>query len=264
MLPAYEIAVHLSRDIGTRVAGSAAERRAQRYVEGRMRHAGLRIAVQRFTVFGRTLGQQPYTGSRDIIGIWDGTKRCLVVLMGHIDTVAGAPGAVDNGSGSGVVAALASRLRSIRPVCDVWLVATGAEERTYTGTANHLGASALVRRIEREHRTRDLRIALSIDELGEQRRFWLRTPRSRPGPAARSVLAAARGARVPVRWVRDNGDGNSDHREFALAGLPGAVLEGWQGTYVCHHLPCDTWRRLSAPILGDAQRVAERVLRRTR
>jgi hypothetical protein len=264
MLPAYDIAVHLARDIGVRTAGSAAERRAQRYVEGRMRGAGLRIASDRFTVFGRTLNDRPYAGSRNVIGVWDGSGRCLVVLMGHIDTVAGAPGAMDNGSGSAVVAGLAARLPKLRPFCDVWLVATGAEERMYTGSPDHLGARALVRRIERENRTRDLRIALSLDELGRRRRFWLRTPRPRPGRAARSVLAAGRRAGVPVQWVRDSGTGNSDHRELALAGLPGAVLEAWNGGDPCHHLPCDTWRRLQAPVLRAAQLIAENVVRRTR
>jgi hypothetical protein len=264
MLPAYEIAVHIGRDVGNRVAGSSAERRAQRYVEGRMRAAGLELRHDHFTVFGHGLNQDPYRPSQNVIGVWDGAGTCLVVLMAHIDTVAGAPGAVDNGSGVGVVTALAGRLQALRPYCDVWLAATGAEERNYTTAPDHLGASALVKRVERLHRSSDLRVALSIDELGEQRRFWLRTPRSRPGPAARSVLAAAGRANVTVQWMRDTGSGNSDHREFALAGLPGAVLEGWKGTYVCHHLPCDTWRHLQAPILHDAQRVAEHVLRATR
>ena len=42
--------------------------------------------------------------------------------------------------------ALAPRL-SLRPACDVWLVVTGAEERVYTGSKDHLGALALARRV---------------------------------------------------------------------------------------------------------------------
>jgi hypothetical protein len=264
MLPAYDIAVHLAKDIGVRTAGSAAERRAQLYVEGRMRRAGLTIGTDRFTVFGRSLNDRPYAGSRNVIGIWNGAGRCLVVIMGHIDTVAGAPGAMDNGSGTAVVTALAARLPVLRPYCDVWLTATGAEERMYTGSPDHLGAQALVRRVQRQHRTRDLRIALSLDELGRQRRFWLRTPRARPHRAAQSVLAAGRHAGVTVQWYRDSGSGNSDHREFALAGLPAAVLEEWQGTDPCHHLPCDTADRLRPTVLRAAQRIAERDITTTR
>ena len=257
MLPAYEVAVHLARDVGVRTAGSAAERRAQRYVARRMRRAGLTVVTDRFAL--------PRGGrDRNVIGVWDGTGRCLVVLMGHIDTVAGVAGGDDNATGAGVVTALARRLPALRPRCDVWLVATGAEERVFTGSPDHLGAAALVRRIRRHNRTSDLRVALSIDMLGTQRRYWLRTPRPRPGRAARSVLAAARAAGVTVEWHRDGASGNSDHREFALAGLPGAVLESWRGEEPCHHLPCDTWRRIKAPVLHDAQRIAEAVLRAAR
>jgi hypothetical protein len=264
VLPAYDIAVHIAKDIGIRTAGSAAERRAQRYVEGRMRRAGLRVVTERFPVFGRTLAEDPYRGSRNVIGIWDGEDRCLAVLMAHIDTVAGAPGGDDNATGSGVLAALAPRLAKLRPHCDTWLVATGAEERVYTRSPDHLGSLALVRRIQRESRTRDLRVAMSIDMLGFERRFWLQTPRARPGRAARTILAAANTAGVTVEWHRDSGTGNSDHREFALAGLPGALLGVWGGDEPCRHKACDTWRRIRAPVLRAAQRVAEAVLRRVR
>ncbi|MFL5846535.1 MAG: M28 family metallopeptidase [Solirubrobacteraceae bacterium] len=249
---AYDVAYHLAHDVGTRTAGSAAERRAQRYVEGRFRRSGLQVHSQRFAL--------PGGGSdRDVIGIWDGEARCLVVVMGHIDTVATAAGGDDNATGTGVVTALAPRLAALRPRCDVWLVATGAEERVFTGSPDHLGALALVRRIRREGRARDLRVALAVDMLGLERRFWLTTPKARPGAAARRVLAAAQTAGVTVEWHRDTG--LSDHREFALAGLPGALLGVWGGDEPCHHLACDTWRRIRAPVLGDAQRVVEALLR---
>src|SRR5918999_1641486 len=71
---------------------------------------------------------------------------CLRIVMAHTDTTPSAPGANDNASGLGVVAALAGRIGEIDPRCDVWLVATGAEERVYTGSPDHLGAPALARR----------------------------------------------------------------------------------------------------------------------
>jgi hypothetical protein len=65
--------------------------------------------------------------------------------MAHTDSTPNAPGANDNASGVGVVTELAGRLERIGPACDVWLVATGAEERIYTGSPDHLGALALAR-----------------------------------------------------------------------------------------------------------------------
>ena len=54
--------------------------------------------------------------------------------------------------------------RTIGPACDVWLIASGAEERPYTGQADHLGARAAVPRVRSA--PSDLRFVLSLDEVG--------------------------------------------------------------------------------------------------
>jgi hypothetical protein len=142
--------------------------------------------------------------------------------MAHADTVPPSPGAEDNASGVGTLAALAPRLAALEPPCDVWLVATGAEERLYTGRPDHLGATALVRRLRARGRAGDLRWALSLDEVGRGRELWLRSPARRI--FERRVASAAAGTGLRVRWVADSGSGNSDHREFGLAGLTAAKL----------------------------------------
>src|SRR5687767_15635036 len=118
----------------------------------RFEAAGLDVRVQRFDT--------PRGRSRNVIGVLEG-GRCLRVLMAHADTVPPAPGAEDNASGLGLLAALAPRLEAIDPPCEVWLVATGAEERIYTGSPDHLGSLALVRLVPRAR----LRYALSLDEV---------------------------------------------------------------------------------------------------
>jgi len=90
-----------------------------------------------------------------------------------------------------------------------------------TGLSYHAGSAALVKTVKEEGRASDLRFAISVDEVGRGRRFYLRSP----APAIRNgvegqVLAAARRAGVTVRWSRDSGARNSDHREFELAGCP--------------------------------------------
>jgi hypothetical protein len=139
----------------------------------------------------------------------------------------------------------------------VWLVATGAEERVVIGTGYHVGAAALVKTVKAEGRGDNLRFALSVDMVGRGRRFTLRSPQPsvRPGVEG-AVLDAAQRAGVLVRWGRDSGQGNSDHREFELAGLPGAVIEVWQGRDACHHEPCDRPGRLQKPALDRALRIA--------
>jgi Zn-dependent M28 family amino/carboxypeptidase len=156
--------------------------------------------------------------SRDVIGIRDTPARCLVIAMAHADTVPPAPGADDNASGVGTLVALAPALAEApAPKCDVWLVATKQPD--------HLGAKALVQRLRRRNRLQDVRLALSLDEVGRGTRLELRSPVARPrAKTETAILTAARAAHVDVTWLRDSATGNSDHREFALAGAPAAKL----------------------------------------
>jgi hypothetical protein len=246
--PGYRFAVSLA-SAGPRPAGSVAERRAHSRVERVFRSASLRVAFDRFAVPGR--GR-----SRNVIGIFDTPASCLYVLMAHADSMPGTVGAQDNASGVGVVASLASRLRVVAPRCDVWLVATGAEERLFTGRPDHLGALALVRRVRRMGRARDLRMALSLDEVGRGSRMVLRS--SAPSPRAgveRAVLRAASGTGLRVSWAPDGGTGNSDHREFQLAGLPAAKLGVVANP--CRHEACDRPSRLTASTFLRARRLVE-------
>ena len=244
--PGYLFARSLAR-AGPRPAGSAAERRAHARVEKRFVAAGLRIGHDRFRVPG-------HGRSRNVVGIYDTPADCLVVLTAHTDSVPPAPGADDNASGVGTLVALAPRLATIRPACDVWLIATGAEERPYTGQADHLGARAAVPRVKR--RAKDLRFVLSLDEVGRGTTFHLRSARE---STARSRAASSRAGRGAVRWIKDAGSGNSDHREFTLAGLPAAKLG--VPDEPCRHTACDTPDRLQPKAFKRVRAIVERLLR---
>jgi Zn-dependent M28 family amino/carboxypeptidase len=217
------------------------------------RQAGLEVSVQRFAVPGR--GR-----SRNVLAEHDTPRSCLHIVMAHSDSTPVGPGANDNASGLGLLGALAARLGRYRTRCDVWLVATGAEERVYTGSPDHLGALALARRVRERDRVR-LRWALSIDEVGRDRPFWLRSPASAPRRGVEGVLlGAARRAGAPISWVRDEGTGNSDHREFELLGLPAAKLGVGAGGEPCRHSACDRPERLLRASLRVARRIVESAL----
>jgi hypothetical protein len=235
---------------GPRPAASAAEATAHTRVRRIFRAAGLQVDVDAFTVPGR--GR-----SRNVVGVYDAPGSCLYVVMAHTDTVAGTPGAEDNASGVGVLTALARA--GVRSSCDVWLVATGAEERIFTGSPDHLGALALVRRVRRLGRARDLRLALSLDEVGRGRRMVLRSSSRR---RVASVLRAARGTGLRVTWAREASParGMSDHREFQMAGLPAAKLG--VASAPCRHTGCDTASRLASGTFPRVRRLVSRLLAR--
>jgi hypothetical protein len=252
---AYEAAIHLSGKIGSRPSASRNERRAHRYVARQFSDAGLETSVDPFPV--RERGQ-----SRNVVGKLDTPANCLVILMAHVDSVPPGLGANDNASGVGALVALAPKLAGLAPGCDVWLVGIGSEERVVTGLPYHAGSAALVKQVKAEGRGGDLRFALSVDMVGRGKRFYLRSPQAgiRDGVEG-AILAAARRAGVTARWARDSGTGNSDHREFELAGLSGAVLQVWKGFDACHHEGCDRPGRLQKPAMKRALRVAEEVVK---
>jgi hypothetical protein len=239
---AYNFAVSVSRD-GPRPAAGRLEHRAHGRVRARFVNAGLDVRVQRFST--------PRGRSRNVIGVWAGRRSCLRVVMAHTDTVPPSPGADDNGSGLGVLVALAPRLAVIQPPCEVWLVATGAEERIYTGSPDHLGALALTRIVARAR----LRYALSIDEVGRGSRFRLRSPVGAPRKQVERELM-----RSWIDWQRDESTGNSDHREFELAGMRGVKL-GVLDEPV-RHTAGDTPNRLQRRAFTRVERVLESVLSR--
>jgi aminopeptidase YwaD len=240
---AHTVAVSISRD-GARPAAGSREARAHLRMRRRFENAGLDVRVQRFST--------PRGRSRNVIGVRKGEKRCVRVLMAHADTVPPSPGAEDNASGLGLLAGLAPRLETLDPPCTVWLVATGAEERIYTGSPDHLGALALREIVPR----RRLRYALSLDEVGRGDSFRLRSPVSAPRRGVeRELLAAAEEVGVSLDWQRDSGTGNSDHREFELAGMRGVKLGSLDNP--CRHEACDTSDRLRRPAFRRVQRVVE-------
>ena len=251
--PGYRFARSVA-DAGPRPAASAAERRAQLRVRAAFKRAGLTLDSDRFNVPGKVR-------SRNVIGVRDTPADCLVVLMAHSDSMPATPGAEDNASGLGALVELAPRLGPVAPRCDVWLVATGAEERNYTGRPDHLGATALRRRVERTGRRGDLRLALSLDEVGRGSRMTLRSSarRQRPG-VERAVIRSARGTGLAVGWARDSGTGSSDHREFQLSGLPAAKLG--VPSNPCRHVRCDRSGRLTAATFPRVRRLLERLVAR--
>jgi Zn-dependent M28 family amino/carboxypeptidase len=211
----------------------------------------MRVSVQRFRVPGKGT-------SANTIGVRRGRARCLRVVMAHSDTVAGSPGANDNASGLGALAELAARTRRSTPPCELWLVATGAEERIFTGARDHLGALALARLVRRNRGAARLRWALSLDEVGRTRSLALRSPAAGPRRGVeRSMAAAARRERVGLRWQRDASGGLSDHREFHLLGLRAMKLGS---SASCYHRPCDGGAKLDRVALGRHVRVVSRAV----
>jgi Peptidase family M28 len=139
-------------------------------------------------------------------------------------------------------------------------LARAGERPAIHRAADHLGASALVRRLRRTNRLRDVRLALRLDEVGRGTRSELRSAVARPRAGVETrILDAGRSAGVNVRWLRNSATGKSDHRELALAGAPAAKLGGPDEP--CRHTACDTPDRLRRGAFARVLRVVWPLLR---
>ena len=217
---AHAFAVSLAH-AGPRPAGSAAERRAHQRVAARFRAAGLRVGYRALH-----RARQGHLARRDR------HPRRARALPGHRDGARRQRPARARRRRQRLGRRHDRRPRARRsptapaPACDI--VARGDRLR---GAALHRAARPPRRRgarpaPARTHSLRDVRLALSLDEVGRGTRFELRSPgRKRRAPPSSNRSSTRRGApNVDVTWLRDSATGNSDHRELALAGAPAAKL----------------------------------------
>jgi Peptidase family M28 len=220
----------LAGGIGPRPAGSAAYRRAMRYVRTEFEELGYDTSIQGFRL--------PQGGrSWNVVALPAGQGEVRLLLGSHLDTVGGSPGGNDNASGVAVLLELA-RILAPAPIPGLALVAFGAEEFQPVG-GHHIGSAAYVNRMSGAERDA-LELMISADMVGKARPFFAAHLRGTPAGGARELARAARasGSRASVRTLGDI----SDHGPFALAGMRAAFL--WTGFEPNHHLPTDVVRNV--------------------
>jgi hypothetical protein len=229
----------LSETIGQRVGGTTGESRAIEYARRYLASLGYEVAITPVPLpNGRT--------SHNVAARKRGATGPIVVLGGHVDTKAPAPGADDNASGCGTVLELARDFATARTVADVRFVLFGTEELIGDGNSDHhhFGSRAYVRAMPRSERDR-FAAMVSIDMIGYGPDFRVRTMGVGTRAVADGLIATARRVKAPLSYLRDPGSsGWSDHEPFERAGLPAAWLE-WRDDPNAH-TPRDTYGRLHA------------------
>ena len=220
----------LARQIGVRVRGTKNERLAARYIANKFESYGYRVHIQKFEVDGAT--------SRNVVARWPGVIDHPFVIGGHMDTVAGSPGANDNASGIAVVLEMARLLRD-QPKAKLFkFVAFGSEEYGDNGR-HHIGSLVYVNRLGRRGRNRSPGM-ISVDMVAD----------GRPLLVGHSAIAGDIVARELYKQIDDAGIGVrrttfcdcSDNGPFEHAGIPAALM--WSGDEPDYHAPSDKVRNL--------------------
>ena len=190
----------------------------------------------------------------------------VVLLGGHLDSVANGPGINDNGSGSALVLEVARQARrlGLRPAHGLRFAFWGAEE------LGLVGSTAYVRSLSGSQR-RQLSSYLNFDMVGSPNfaRFVYDGDREPPGSARienlfRTYLAAHR---EPVEEL--SLEGSSDHAPFAEAGFavgglftgaderkPAGAARRFGGTAgkpydSCYHQACDTLANINMRVFDQ-------------
>jgi Zn-dependent M28 family amino/carboxypeptidase len=216
-------------------------------VERRFATFGYRTRVDRFPL--------PQGGRSANVEAWWGTDPPTTIIGGHLDTVAGAPGANDNASGVAVILELARDLAGTRLATGLRLVVFGAEERQPDGE-HHLGSQHLAASFG-PGRLRRIRAMISVDMIGKDAPVIVGWTAGAAQRTADLLLQAATGLGIPAGF-RILGD-VSDHVPFSRAGVPSAVL--WTGPEPNYHTPTDVVSNVDVPALATTGKVLLALLR---
>lgn len=219
--------------------GSPENARVRDYLVGRLADMGLDPQVQTASVShflgGRRLSGTP---SNILVRIKGTANTRAILLSAHYDSVAGAPGAADNGAGVVVLLETLRALLAGPPLKnDVIFLFDDGEE------AGLLGARAFV---ERHPWAREVGLALNFDARGTSGPSWMvrasdgngglirEFARVAPHPVASSLIYALV-EKVPNTYT--------NHTLFEQAGMPGLDF-AMAGDPANYHSPLDTVENL--------------------
>lgn len=174
------------------------------------------------------------TTSANVFAAPVGSGGTVLLVGAHMDTVGGAPGANDNGSGVVLILELLRRITDDPPTeISVQIVGFGAEE-VVPGYSHHYGSNLAAARLADEGTLPDLMIAVDMVAIGDQ---FVVVHHTGDDPSfADEIAAVAESIGIPTERI---GRGNiSDHVPFAVQGVPAAQL--WRTDDPSWHTPDDT------------------------
>ena len=226
----------LAGTIGSRPAGTEANRRARTYITDQLRQAGFEVRVQETDARRRDLGRT--TRASNIIAILPGERREAVGLLSHYDSVFEAPGAGDDGLGVAVSLEAARVLAAEKNRrWSLFVLMTDGEENGLMGAAALVGERDVVER---------LKAYLNVEAIGAAGvpvlfetgpgNGWLTSVWARHAPHPRGGSYALE---VYKRLPND-----TDFSILKTQDIPGLNFGAVEDSYA-YHTPRDTADRLS-------------------
>jgi len=187
------------------------------------------------------------TGSVDVIARPSAGARCDIVVGGHHDTVPGAPGAHDNGSGTGIVLELARVFATDGLDPGLCFVTFGAEESGLNGSRAWVETLARANALPR--------VMVNIDAIGVGTKVQL----IGTSELTSDALALANAMGIHAEQTELGAGFGSDHQSFEAAGVPVIFFASDQLGFL--HTPQDTIDSLDRPVIDNGGALAEAMIR---
>jgi aminopeptidase YwaD len=189
-------------------------------------------------------GQNQVVTGRNVIAYLDGVTQPQIILGGHYDSVAGAPGANDNASGTATVLAIARNLSGTPLARQAWFLAFDGEEDGLHGSVAFVKAAA-------PQFLTGLKAMMNFDMVGVNNQLQI------GGTSSLTGLAKVVEPKVEL-FSGSAADGGSDHASFAAKGVP--ILFFYRGYEPNYHTPND--KTVDPKLLDETTQVGLDIFKR--
>lgn len=146
-----------------------------------------------------------------------------VIVSSHYDSVAGAPGANDNASGTGLLLELARKFQNVETDKEIRFIAFGSEEMGLLGSEHYVDS------LSKQERDRILGVFnadMVATNYDKAKNLYAMTPDGSTNLVTDAALNASK--QLNNDLVLQGKFGSSDHVPFAYAGIPSALFI-WMG-----------------------------------
>lgn len=238
---------------GPRPSGSDAIKQTQNYIYSQLHDDGCQITEDSFNA-QTPIGTVPM---KNIIAKVPGTKKGIILLMTHYDTVRSVPnfvGAEDGGSSTGLMLEMASLLCKKKPQLSIWMAFLDGEEAMVnwdTDNDHTYGSRELVARLELSGDLKDVKAVILADMIGQKGLIMKKESSSTPWLVNLIWSTAAKLGYQNI-FVSASTGASDDHDPFLEKKVPAVDLIDLDD-YISEgywHTPQDTMDKISAKNLA--------------
>lgn len=249
---AYDFTAKLV-SFGPRPSGSDAIKQTQNYIYSQLHGDGCQIAEDSFNA-QTPIGTVPM---KNIIAKVPGTKKGIILLMTHYDTVRTVPnfvGAEDGGSSTGLMLEMASLLCREKPQLSIWMAFLDGEEAMVNWDTNNdhtYGSRELVARLELSGELQNVKGVILVDMIGQKGLIMKKESSSTPWLVDLIWSTAAKLGYQNI-FVSASTGASDDHDPFLEKKVPAVDLIDLDD-YISEgywHTPQDTMDKISAKNLA--------------